>query len=101
MSSMVPSLSPEAYAATHTHLVYSTSTEQATARRTGAAGIARVASAPRPEPSHGHAVVRYVGFCTSCDSYEVALDTVTGTCDLSSMGESTEYPVGYGCELCA
>lgn len=41
------------------------------------------------------------GLCTACGSVEVALVTVTGTRDLSGIGEHPEYPVGYGCEVCA
>lgn len=39
--------------------------------------------------------------CTACGSVEVALNKATGTRDLSSIGESAEYPTGYGCEVCA
>lgn len=48
---------------------------------------------PRGEPVYG--------FCTACRSVEVRLNEATGTRDLSSMGESADYPTGYGCELCA
>ena len=41
------------------------------------------------------------GLCTACRSVEVALNQVTGTRDLSDMGESDQYPVGYGCEVCS
>ena len=41
------------------------------------------------------------GMCTHCGSVEVALGVVTGTRDLSYMGESSEYPIGYGCEVCS
>lgn len=41
------------------------------------------------------------GLCTACGSIEVALVKVTGTRDLSGIGESAEYPTGYGCEVCA
>lgn len=40
------------------------------------------------------------GMCTHCGSVEVLLDKATGTRDLSGMGESSEYPTGYGCEVC-
>ena len=40
------------------------------------------------------------GKCTACGSVEVALDAVSGTTDLSSIGESATYPTGYGCEVC-
>jgi hypothetical protein len=43
---------------------------------------------------------RVYGMCLSCRSVEVALDEVVCTRDLSNIGESAEYPVGYGCELC-
>ena len=41
------------------------------------------------------------GMCTACGSVEVALNRVTGTRDLSGMGESPRYPTGYGCEVCS
>ena len=41
------------------------------------------------------------GMCTGCGSVEVALAKVTGTRDLSAMGEAAAYPTGYGCEVCA
>lgn len=41
------------------------------------------------------------GMCTACGSVEVALASSGGTRDLSDIGESDVYPVGYGCELCA
>lgn len=41
------------------------------------------------------------GMCLGCGSVEVALNRVTGTRDLSDIGESDTYPCGYGCELCA
>lgn len=41
------------------------------------------------------------GLCTHCGSVEVALNCVTGTRDLSDIGESDTYPTGYGCEVCA
>lgn len=41
------------------------------------------------------------GMCLSCGAVEVQLNRVTGTRDLSSMGEHAEYPVGYGCEVCS
>jgi hypothetical protein len=41
------------------------------------------------------------GMCTACGSVEVELRRVTGTRDLSYMGESATYPVGYGCEVCS
>lgn len=40
------------------------------------------------------------GMCIGCGSVEVALINPTGTRDLSDMGESDAYPVGYGCEVC-
>jgi hypothetical protein len=41
------------------------------------------------------------GMCTACGSVETALVEATGTRDLSSIGESADYPTGYGCGLCA
>lgn len=41
------------------------------------------------------------GMCTACGSVEVALNQVTGTRDLSSIGESADYPTGFGCEVCS
>ena len=41
------------------------------------------------------------GMCTGCGSVEVRLIRPHGTRDLSYMGESPKYPVGYGCEVCA
>lgn len=41
------------------------------------------------------------GLCLACHSAEVALNEVIGTRDLSHIGESDAYPVGYGCEVCA
>jgi hypothetical protein len=41
------------------------------------------------------------GMCLACRSMEVELNEVVGTRDLSSIGESDVYPVGYGCEVCA
>lgn len=41
------------------------------------------------------------GMCTACGSVEVALNAVAGSRDLSSIGESPNYPVGYGCEVCS
>lgn len=41
------------------------------------------------------------GQCTACGSVEVALNTATGTRDLSAIGESDAYPTGYGCEVCS
>ncbi|WP_370246926.1 hypothetical protein [Nocardioides sp.] len=41
------------------------------------------------------------GMCTACGSVEVALNKQTGTRDLSGIGESPEYPTGYGCEVCS
>lgn len=40
------------------------------------------------------------GMCTACGSVEVVLVEVTGSRDLSHLGESSAYPTGYGCELC-
>lgn len=41
------------------------------------------------------------GLCTQCGSVEVELVKQTGTRDLSSIGESAEYPTGRGCEVCS
>jgi hypothetical protein len=41
------------------------------------------------------------GLCLDCRSIEVVLVTVYGTRDFSDIGESAEYPVGYGCEVCS
>ena len=41
------------------------------------------------------------GLCTACGSVEVALVKVSGTRDLSDIGESPTYRTGYGCEVCA
>lgn len=41
------------------------------------------------------------GMCLACRSVEVALVEVVGERDLSWMGESSHYPIGYGCELCS
>jgi hypothetical protein len=41
------------------------------------------------------------GMCTACGSVEVALVEATGTRDFSGIGESPEYPTGYGCEVCS
>lgn len=64
-----------------------------------------------PQPTDGpeyhaeHAAWRarqpVYGMCTACGSVEVALDNVTGRRDLSAMGESPSYPIGYGCEVCS
>jgi hypothetical protein len=40
------------------------------------------------------------GMCLSCRSIEVELNSVVGIRDFSNIGESAEYPVGYGCEVC-
>lgn len=48
--------------------------------------------------SHGPAPT--YGLCLRCGGLEVRLTTVTGTRDYSSIGESSRYPTGHGCELC-
>lgn len=49
---------------------------------------------PNAEPVYGK--------CLHCGSVETALIFgVRGHLDLSDIGESPEYPYGYGCELCA
>ena len=47
-----------------------------------------------------HPSDRY-GMCTHCGAVEVLLNSVTGHRDLSHMGESSRYPTGHGCEVCA
>lgn len=47
------------------------------------------------------AEVATYGMCTACGSVEVALVKVTGTRDLSGIGEHHAYPTGYGCEVCS
>lgn len=54
--------------------------------------------APNPTPLPE---VLTFGMCTGCGAAEVALNEPTGTRDLSSIGESANYPTGYGCEVCA
>ena len=44
---------------------------------------------------------KVTGKCTACGAVEVVLDNVTGTTDLSGIGESATYPTGYGCEVCS
>lgn len=41
------------------------------------------------------------GYCTACGSIEVILRNPTGVRDLTDIGESSEYPTGYGCEACS
>ncbi len=41
------------------------------------------------------------GMCTHCGAVEVELVHVDGWRDLSDIGESKDYPVGYGCEVCS
>lgn len=78
-------------------LVYTTDTVGHRRRTTTAAGIARVHAA-----THAPLQVRHThGKCLGCGSVEVMLDRVTGTTDLSSIGESATYPVGYGCVVCS
>lgn len=45
--------------------------------------------------------IQQSGMCTACGSIEVILNEVTGVRDFSDIGESAEYPVGYGCEVCS
>lgn len=63
------------------------------ARRQMAAIKAATRRPPKPAPTYG--------MCTACGSVEVALDTVDGHADLSATGESSEYPLGSGCEVCS
>ena len=44
---------------------------------------------------------RVHGMCLACRSIEVELNEATGTRDFSNIGESAEYPIGYGCEVCS
>lgn len=41
------------------------------------------------------------GMCTHCGAIEVTLVKATGVRDFSAIGESSQYPTGYGCELCS
>ena len=41
------------------------------------------------------------GMCRACRSIEVRLDGPVEPRDFSQIGESAEYPTGYGCELCS
>jgi hypothetical protein len=41
------------------------------------------------------------GHCWACGCDEVQLNKATGTVDLSDIGESADYPAGYGCEVCS
>lgn len=77
-------------------LVYTTSTDQARRHDTAVRGINRVAAAPKaakPTPTHGA--------CLRCGAIEVVLSSVTEYRDLSGIGESSHYPIGHGCEVCA
>lgn len=40
------------------------------------------------------------GLCLNCGAIEAKLDKPTGTRDFSKIGESANYPTGYGCEFC-
>jgi hypothetical protein len=78
-------------------LVHTTSTDAHRRHATATAGITRVHAA-----THAPLRIRRTfGLCTGCGSVEVELDRVTGTRDLSSIGESATYPVGYGCAVCS
>ena len=79
-------------------LVHTTSTDAHRRHATAVAGIARVARAGRPAGPRPGSHIR--GMCTACGAVEVRLDRATGTRDLSGIGESSSYPVGYGCEVC-
>lgn len=81
-------------------VVYSTGPDTDAERRRRLAPIHAVANA-RPAPFvERRATVN--GHCTRCGSVEVRLvNGVTGHRDLSSMGESSAYPFGPGCELCS
>lgn len=41
------------------------------------------------------------GFCSHCGSVEVELNRQDGVRDFSGIGESAEYPTGFGCEVCS
>jgi hypothetical protein len=41
------------------------------------------------------------GQCTYCGAIEVELKSYSGTKDYSAIGESSRYPIGFGCELCS
>jgi len=43
---------------------------------------------------------RVVGKCTACGCVEVLLNEAHGFADLTAIGESGKYPIGYGCEVC-
>lgn len=45
--------------------------------------------------------MKVYGQCTHCGAVEVELTNPSGTRDLSDIGESAKYPVGYGCEVCS
>jgi hypothetical protein len=47
-----------------------------------------------------HPLPPTAGYCTACGSIEVILNEVTGIRDFSDIGESAQYPTGYGCEVC-
>lgn len=55
----------------------------------------RIAAAPPAPPINRN------GRCLSCGAIETQLNRIAGYEDLSSIGESERYPVGYGCELCS
>lgn len=48
-----------------------------------------------------HLLTNVFGMCTAYGSVEVALVEVSGIKDLADLGESSEYPTGHGCEVCA
>jgi hypothetical protein len=51
-------------------------------------------------PTKGKSMVTIYGQCTNCGCVEVKLFRKDGVQDLSSIGESPEYPFGAGCEVC-
>lgn len=47
-------------------------------------------------------VDRVYGMCTHCGAVEVRLILpISGYRDFSDIGESANYPTGYGCEVCS
>lgn len=62
--------------------------------------MARGETAPARRPGWTPPEQTY-GKCGLCGCVEVALNKVAGFVDLSDIGESSRYPLGYGCELCS
>lgn len=76
-------------------LVYTTDTATVSRHREAVLTIERIHRALPPR------ITGTYGGCLLCGCVEVRLDNVTGHRDLSDMGESGCYPVGYGCEMCS